>query len=84
MFRLKSENDKQILLRNPEACRLVKRRAIAERRSIENALTLTIEEALQERYGSFRESYSTKPAHAEQEKSVSDIPGGPDQAKIGA
>lgn len=45
-----------MFLKDPEACLLVKRRAVAERRSAQSALILTIIEALSEKYASVPKS----------------------------
>lgn len=47
---VKEVNKSPIILDDPAACRMVKRRALAESRSARSALRLTIIESLQERF----------------------------------
>lgn len=44
-------NKKSIILDDPEACLLVKRRAVEDQRSARKTLAITIKEALNGRYG---------------------------------
>lgn len=63
-------NDKQITLDDPQACRLVKTRAMAERRSARSALVMTVIEGLQAKYQPVKDSGSAGGGQVKKDKSL--------------
>jgi hypothetical protein len=67
-------NSKAIILDDPEACLLVKRRAVDEDRSARKALARTIIESLGPKYGKSQQAKNTKQAARMQAKNPTEFP----------